>query len=239
MKVAVLSDIHGNAEALDAVLERCDALEIGRIVCLGDIVGYGADPGYCVDVIRDRADVLVAGNHDRAAVGLEDLSWMNDLAAEAIQWTMGVLTPSHVGLLTGLPLIHREGDQTFVHGSPEGPETFPYIFTASEAAAALKATDARLTFVGHSHRAFIYAEGMGEVASVEGSIEVPDTRCLVNVGSVGQPRDRDPRAAFGVVDDEYTTLELVRVAYDLPRAQAKILEAGLPPFLAERLSSGN
>lgn len=239
MKVAVLSDIHGNAEALDAVLEQCDALEISRIVCLGDVVGYGADPGYCVDVIRDRADVLVAGNHDRAAVGLEDLSSMNDLAAEAIQWTMDALTGSHIDLLTRLPLEHREGDWHFVHGSPERPATFPYIFSSSEAAAALKATDARLTFVGHSHRAFIYSEDEGEVVSVEGLIAAPNARCLVNVGSVGQPRDRDPRASFGVVDDENLALELVRVAYDLPRAQAKILEAGLPPFLAERLSVGN
>ncbi len=239
MKVAVLSDIHGNAEALDAVLACCDARGVGRIVCLGDIVGYGADPGYCVDVIRDRADVIVAGNHDRAAVGLEDLSWMNRFASEAIRWTASTLSTAHADLLSDLPFEHREGDWHFVHGSPEEPETFPYLFTGGDAEPALRATDARLTFVGHSHRAFIYADGTGEVVSVEGSFDVSDARCIVNVGSVGQPRDRDPRAAFCLVDDGTPTIELIRVAYDLPSAQAKILEAGLPPFLAERLLSGS
>ncbi|MBK35392.1 MAG: biotin transporter BioY [Gemmatimonadetes bacterium] len=239
MKVAVLSDIHGNAEALDAVLERCDGLGVERIICLGDVVGYGADPGYCVDVIRDRADLLIAGNHDRAAVGLEDLSWMNQMAADAIVWTAERLDETQSALLSSLPFEHREADRHFVHGSPDAPETFPYILSESDARLALRATDARLTFVGHSHRAFICSEGEDEVVSVEGSYPTSADRCLVNVGSVGQPRDRDARASFCLIHPDEMTLELVRVAYDFTQTQRKILAAGLSPYLADRLSSGN
>lgn len=239
MQVAILSDIHGNVEALQAVLDACRARSVGRIICLGDIVGYGANPEACIESVFANADVIVAGNHDRAVVGLEDLAYMNGMAVEAIRWTSDRLSDRHAVLLSALPLKHRERNRLFVHGSPSDPELFPYIFTGSEAEAAMTATDAVLTFVGHSHRAFVCREGAGEVVAVQGGYDDRSARRLVNVGSVGQPRDRDPRACFCLMDDETEQLELVRVPYDVAAAQNKILEAGLPRYLADRLESGS
>ena len=240
MRVGILSDIHGNLEALQAVQSRCEADGADQIYCLGDVVGYGADPIACVELIEKIATFTCAGNHDWAVVGRIDTSGFNRFAADAIAWTRTQLSREHVDLLDALPLTDWHDDVLFVHGSPYEPLAFHYIYGASDAAFAISQTDARLTFVGHSHRAFIYQEDEGEVVAREGCVRRKDEfRYLVNVGSVGQPRDRDPRAAFCLWDVETGDLELVRVPYEIARTQAKIKNQGLPEFLAKRLSSGS
>lgn len=240
MRVGIISDIHGNLEALEAVLARCKVEGVDRIYCLGDVVGYGADPVACVELVEEVATFICAGNHDWAAVGRIDTSDFNSMAADAIAWTRTQLSDDHVVLLGELPLMERHDDVLFVHASPDSPQAFHYIFGASEAASAIRETDARLTFVGHSHLAFIFREDEGEVISREGRAQVIDShRILVNVGSVGQPRDKDPRAAFCLWDAEKGNLALVRVPYEITRAQQKIQYQGLPEYLAHRLSSGS
>ena len=240
MRVGIISDIHGNLEALEAVLSRCGAEHTDQIYCLGDVVGYGADPVACLEWVRESSAFILAGNHDWAAAGRIDTNDFNRLAADAIAWTRTRLSSDHVVQLGEFPLTEQRDDVLFVHASPDDPQAFHYIFDASDAALAIRETDARLTFVGHSHRAFIYREDTDEVVSREGQTRAIDgRRYLVNVGSVGQPRDRDPRAAFCLWDTETGDLELVRVPYEVAQAQEKIQRQGLPEFLAHRLSSGS
>ena len=239
MRIAVVSDIHGNLEALDATLDRLSGLGVSRIVCLGDVVGYGADPNACVEAVRKRAEISLAGNHDWAAVGLEDTEYFNPIALAAIRWTSTSLTAENASWLKHLPLMANEGEAQFVHASPDRPETWPYISDHVEARWALAASEARVCFVGHSHVAFACAERGPDEVTGEGSMRLTaGDRYLVNAGSVGQPRDSDPRAAFAVWDREADEVHLHRVDYDLPRAQGKIREAGLPEMLAERLAEG-
>ena len=239
MRVGILSDIHGNLEALERVLEACDERDLEEIICLGDVVGYGADPGACIDLIFDRAVFTVAGNHDWAASGRIDTENFNTMATAAIDWSRTVLSEAQIRFLDALPLEQKRGEALFVHGSPHEPSAFHYIFSASEAESAVTLSSSALTFVGHSHRAFVYAESVGELIVCEGDACVPSgVRALINVGSVGQPRDGDPRAAFCVWDSEAGDLELVRVSYDVGVTQGKILNHGLPEFLAHRLGSG-
>ena len=240
MRVAILSDIHGNLEALQAVLTQCEAAGVDRIVCLGDVVGYGADPNACIAQVCDVAAAVLAGNHDRAAVGLEDANFFNSAALAAVRWTETQLTGTHIGYLREWPMSLWEDRAFFVHASPCRPEMWPYIFSPEEAAAGLRCSDAQQVFVGHSHRAFVYAEACNEtVVTVEGTARLaPAARYLINAGSVGQPRDGDPRAAFAIWDRDASQLSLCRVCYDVPRAQARILKANLPPWLATRLALG-
>jgi len=240
MRFAILSDIHGNLEALQAVLTQCAAAGVDRMVCLGDVVGYGADPNPCIAQMCELADAVLAGNHDRAAVGLEDLRFFNPAALAAVRWTETQLTGAHIGYLRARPMSHWEDRAFFVHASPYRPETWPYIFSPEEAAAGLRHTDAQRVFVGHAHRAFVFSEACNEtVIAVEGTARLaPAARYLINAGSVGQPRDGDPRAAFAIWDRDVSQISLCRVPYDVPRAQAKILRANLPPWLAERLALG-
>jgi diadenosine tetraphosphatase ApaH/serine/threonine PP2A family protein phosphatase len=239
VRVGIVSDIHGNLEALQAVLSKCKG-EVDEIFCLGDVVGYGANPCECLDTIREHSPFICAGNHDWAAGGRIGVDGFNSYAADAIEWTRQQLSSEQTSFLHDLPLTERREDVLFVHGSPYDPKAFHYIFGASEASVAIGETDARLTFVGHSHRAFVYQDGVGEAVLGEGHLTLArEDRVLVNVGSVGQPRDRDPRAAFCVWDMGQDELQLVRVPYDVSQAQQKILDNRLPDFLAHRLESGS
>ena len=239
MRLAIFSDIHGNLEALQAVLKRCADIGVDRTICLGDLVGYGADPNACIDLVRGVADVVLAGNHDRVAAGLEDARLFNPMASAAIRWTAAALTEAHVGYLQMRSLTAEEGDVLYVHASPYRPETWPYIHFPEEGRAGLAYTEARVCFVGHSHRAFLCAERDDVEVLGEGDARLmPLERYLINVGSVGQPRDGDPRAAFAIWDQEAAEFRLCRVPYDVAGAQARIREAGLPELLAERLGVG-
>ena len=247
MRYAVLSDVHGSLEALRAVL--ADALDQGAaaVLCLGDAVGYGAEPTACVELLGERGARMVAGNHEHGAIGLVNLDWFNPIARAAALWTRDRLAPEHSAYLASLPLTSSVGEATCVHASPSRPEECDYLLSAEDGWSAFPDFDTRLCFVGHSHRPGLWSlgssgpdfEDLGGPAAAGMRIAFRDgQRYIVNVGSVGQPRDRDPRAAYVVWDEEERSVTLRRVDYDHLSAAAKILAAGLPRALADRLAHG-
>jgi diadenosine tetraphosphatase ApaH/serine/threonine PP2A family protein phosphatase len=243
MKVGVFSDAHGNLESLNAVLEELSRQGMDRIWCLGDTVGYGANPNECVNRVREAAQVVILGNHDAACSGTEDLAYFNPNAREAVLWTVSRLTDENKAWLRGLPMSESINDNLLVHASPHEPELWRYVHTRMRAADLIQsfgATPARVIFVGHSHQQIILVNREDEFYRFLGTHLHMETgyRYLVNAGSTGQPRDGDPRAAFAVYDTDAGTIELGRVSYDVAAAQAKIREAGLPPILADRLENG-
>ncbi|HID12089.1 MAG TPA: metallophosphoesterase [Candidatus Latescibacteria bacterium] len=242
MRYALIADLHGNLEALRVVLHHIDREQPDRLVCLGDLVGYGADPEECIDIVRDRTDRVVVGNHDWAAIGKADISYFNPYAWAAVLWTQGRLRDFHRRYLERLPLTLQEGELYFVHSTPERPEEWNYIFSRAQAAYYLSQLPHRICFIGHSHVPAAFVLRGNDVVLVPGpSLRIPiepGLRYLINVGSAGQPRDGDNRASYAVVDLAEQVVEVKRVPYDIPTAQRKILKAGLPEVLAERLAYG-
>jgi diadenosine tetraphosphatase ApaH/serine/threonine PP2A family protein phosphatase len=243
--IALFTDIHGNREAFDACLAHLQSARPDRMVFLGDYVGYGADPGYVVDLVRDfvaRGAVALRGNHDDAVVG--STARMNVAAREAIEWTRGRLDEAQRRFLTGLPLTHEEGERLFVHANAVAPGGWGYVTDRLEAARSLMATRRRCVFCGHLHVPGLYrmaANGLlGEFTPATGIATrlVPEHRWLAVLGAVGQPRDGDPEACYALLDEERDELTYVRVPYDAATAAEKILDAGLPPRLAARLLQG-
>lgn len=232
MRTAIISDLHGNLEALEAVLVSIRAEGVDRVVCLGDIVGYGADPGACIDRVRAVCDFAVLGNHDAAAVDVSMTERFSSHAAEAIRWTRAQLSNEHLQYLRGLPLTHLEPDQIFVHASPLEPSTWNYVFDAIDAREALSAFERGICFIGHTHTPALFRD-----RKATGPLR-RDERAIINVGSVGQPRDGDREASYGIFDDEAWTYRNLRVPYDIETAAKKIRESGLPSRLADRLLVG-
>lgn len=215
------------------------------ILCLGDLVGYGADPVACVERVGERASVMVAGNHEHGALGLLDLRWFNPWARAAAHWTGAQLGQGHRDYLTGLPLIRAVEDATLVHASPRNPEEWDYLVSAEDGLQVFGDFETRLCFVGHSHVPGVWSVGSGgpdhadRLATPAAQVRLDDgRRYLINVGSVGQPRDRDPRACYAIWDRETRAVTIRRVPYDHVAAARKILAAGLPRKLAERLAHG-
>jgi diadenosine tetraphosphatase ApaH/serine/threonine PP2A family protein phosphatase len=215
------------------------------LLCLGDLVGYGADPAACVEQVAERAAVIVAGNHEHGALGLLDLAWFNPIARAAALWTRAALDDDHHRYLAALPLRAETGGATLVHASPRGPEEWDYLLGPADGFEVFADFDTRLCFVGHSHRPAVWSLGSSgpdftaDLTGVDGRVRLEDgRRYIVNVGSVGQPRDRDRRAAYALWDEEERTVTIQRVAYDVREAARKILAAGLPRHLAERLAHG-
>ncbi len=223
MLFAFISDIHANLHALDTVLEDLEARHPDRVICLGDLVGYGAYPNDVTIKVREIADVVLAGNHDHAAVGLQDITWFNQYAYKAALWTRETLTGEHHAYLRGLPFTHEEENLFFCHAGPLTPEAWPYIYTDLDAAYAMANTPHATVFVGHTHVPNDHRTRQGR---------------LINVGSVGQPRDGDTRAAYTLFDTTTGARELIRLEYDVAAAAQAILDAGLPGFLADRLQMG-
>lgn len=245
MRYLILSDIHANREALDAVLADAEGL-YGRIVCCGDIVGYGADPKFVLEWFRNNATDIVRGNHDKACCGLDDLEWFNPAAKLSALWTMEELGEIEVEYLRALPKgpLLSNGFEV-VHGSPLDEDE--YLISIFDTAHVRPYLEADVTFFGHTHlqggfswrgpRMFkLDRPGESETERVH-QLE-PAHVYLINPGSVGQPRDRDPRAAYALYASEERTVTFRRVEYDLASAQGKIRRAGLPEFLAERLGLG-
>jgi diadenosine tetraphosphatase ApaH/serine/threonine PP2A family protein phosphatase len=240
MLLAIFSDIHGNLDALDAVLADADARRPDACVCLGDFVGYGAAPNECIDRLLPRIEVAVAGNHDLAACGRIKLGYFNPDAAQAARWTTEMLTPEHLQYLRELPFSVAWRGVRLVHSSPAEPEEWHYVFSPGDAAFEMESCAEDVCFIGHSHYpgTFELAGASVRYTREERVDGVRGRRYLVNVPSVGQPRDGDPRAGYLLFDDEALRFEHVRLEYDIPAAMRRIRDAGLPGFLADRLQWG-
>jgi predicted phosphodiesterase len=245
VRYLIVSDLHANLEALDAVLRDADG-RYDRAICCGDLVGYGADPNPVTDWARANCAVVVRGNHDRASSGLDDLEWFNPVARIAAVWTLENLSAGNADYIRNLPQgpILVDGFQV-VHGSPYDEDE--YVLAAVEAGQAFGYLEARLAFFGHTHvqGGFIWNQSRVETIGRTGArsdrqhMEIdPECAYLVNPGSVGQPRDGDPRAAYAVYDSGAHMLTYFRAVYDVEAAQKKIREVGLPAILADRLSVG-
>ncbi|MEK6531464.1 MAG: metallophosphoesterase family protein [Deltaproteobacteria bacterium] len=246
MRYAVISDIHSNLEALAACVKEIDGLKIDRIISCGDTVGYNANPNECVDIMRSRKIASVMGNHDSRAAGLQGPEDFNLLAATAIRWTRDALTKENSEFLRGLPLSLAVDKRFLVfHGWLDDHDR--YMLGARDAGenfriiagnAAFK--DTKICFFGHTHVPVAYLTEDGSVAiSTERSFKInKDASYLINPGGLGQPRDRDPRASFVVYDAEKSTITFHRVEYDIQLAAEKIIGAGLPERIAERLKLG-
>ncbi len=241
MRYAIISDIHANLEALQSVLAEIDRREVDSILCLGDVVGYGPNPNECVEIIRERADVVLAGNHDYAPLGKLDLTYFNPWARTAIEWTAEHLSQESKEFLLNLPLRADLDGFTIVHATPLEPEKWNYIITIGDAATNFSEFSSQVCFVGHSHVPLVVSANNHEDFQVlrDNPLNIEaQRRYIINVGSVGQPRDLIPKAAFGLFIPNEQRYELVRVDYDVAETQSKILSSGLPPFLAERLELG-
>jgi predicted phosphodiesterase len=243
MRIAVIADIHANLEALESVLGRIAELTVDDIVCLGDIVGYNANPNECVDIIRSKKIVSVLGNHDVAVSGREEPDRFNALAQSAVFWTREHLTLENRLFLRNLPPETWVGDFILVHGSIH--DTNRYLLSRDAAVdnfhlLAGLSGDLKLCFFGHTHISMAFIDLQGSISS-DRSTELflsSGMRYLINPGSVGQPRDGDPRASFLVYDTNDRTVRFFRVEYDIKKCQDKVVQAGLPPQLAWRLKHG-
>ena len=243
--IALLADIHGNREALATCLADAEQRNVTRYVFLGDLVGYGADPGWVTDCAMEhvaRGAIAIRGNHDAAAAG-ENVS-MTRTAAEAIAWTRGELDDRQKRFLESLPLSVACDERLYVHASADAPSAWHYITNAARARKSLAATAALQTFCGHVHRPTLYfLSRVGKLAEFAPSagVAIPllgGRRWLAVLGSVGQPRDRNPAACYGLYDPAQNTLTFIRVAYDVASAARKIRESSLPAVLAARLEQG-
>jgi diadenosine tetraphosphatase ApaH/serine/threonine PP2A family protein phosphatase len=245
MLIALLADIHGNREALIACLADAERAGAERYVFLGDLVGYGADPVWVVDRVADMVEagaVAVLGNHDAAALSPRES--MNAVAAAAIAWTRTRLNAAQRAFLAQLRLTVDDGDRLYVHASASAPDTWIYVMSAREAFQSFRATPHRLTFCGHTHFPALFNESVRTLPQhhvpVDGS-PIPllgQRRWLAVLGAVGQPRDKNPAACYGLFDAESSRLTYLRVPYDVELAARKIRKAGLPEFLAARLTMG-
>lgn len=240
MRLAVLSDIHANLAALEAV--RADLPAVDEVWALGDIVGYGPRPNEVIAALQELGARSVLGNHDGAAIGTVDPGDFNPDARAAVTWTGEVLDDNARAYLAALPEVRRDGELTAVHGSPRDP-IWEYIVSAAVAAANLESFDTRICLFGHTHLPIVFRATDGGVMAAEPGlpgepVPVGEGRLLINPGSVGQPRDGNPLAAYLILDLEAGTAEFRRVPYDIEATQRQILDLGLPPRLAERLGYG-
>jgi len=250
MRYAVLSDVHGNLEALTAALAMLSSHRIDHYLCLGDIVGYGADPSACLGRLRELEAVIVAGNHEQGCLGTLDARWFNDAARAAILWTRDQLSITDLDVLRRLPLTETSGPVTLVHATLRHPERFEYLVDLGQTVDVLAVCRTLICAAGHTHlpcvveydrthrrvlRVLTVPDDLTQVAFAD---DESSRRYLLNPGSVGQPRDGDPRASVAVIDLEAKRFSIHRVPYDIAGAQRKIRQAGLPAFLAERLALG-
>ncbi|HZT93104.1 MAG TPA: metallophosphoesterase family protein [Gaiellaceae bacterium] len=241
MRVAVVSDIHSNLHALEAVLAAIDAEAPDELWCLGDLVGYGPRPNECCTIVAERADVCLAGNHDLAVRGTIDLEEFGGEAAIAARWTRDVLETPSQEILDGLEPEGTAHGVALYHGSARDP-IWEYVLSDEGALASLELAESPLVLVGHSHVALQVVEAAGEltggVAPAGTEVELDAVRALLNPGSVGQPRDGDPRAAYLLLDLDAQRASFRRVEYDVERTQSEMREADLPELLAGRLALG-
>jgi len=236
----VFSDIHANLEALERVLEEIETLHPDIVVSLGDVVGYGANPCECVDLVQEYASVRIGGNHDLASVGITDSNVFNPIAKRSIVWTSNVLRPKHKQIIEGYDPSRTYGKFLFSHASPVSPLQWEYIYTIGQAKSVFEKFDNKFIFTGHTHVPGIIIKDMSGSCYVAGGSIVqiePQSRYLINVGSIGQPRDGISAASFALLDEKRRRINIRRVPYDILSAQEKIRSAGLPEPLATRLAA--
>lgn len=246
MRYAIISDIHSNLEALQSVLKAIELENIDKIVCLGDIVGYGPDPNECIELVQQHCEVIITGNHDFACIESAELFYFNQYAAKAVEWTVSVLADENLKYLAQLPLVGRIDNFYLVHSNPFEPRSWDYILTLEEAIFNFPRfnADARICFIGHSHHPIIYIEYLENndkkyTLNTTNQIQLEEKRrYIINVGSVGQPRDNNPDAAYGIIDTANQQYELKRVKYNITKTFKKMISARLPQFLADRLLIG-
>lgn len=239
MRFAIFGDIHANLHALDAVMEDSRTQACTHYVCLGDIVGYNAYPKECLDLVRGLECPVVKGNHDEQASVLGQQEGFNPLAEEAMSWTRNQLSREDREWLAALRLQRQIRDFTVVHATLDTPHRWGYIFNQLDAAASFAYQNTQLCFIGHTHTPRAYVrEGSVRIVPFDKIVLQSGKKYLLNVGSVGQPRDGDWRASYAVFDVPSGEVELRRIGYDMEAAQKAILDAGLPRRLAERLESG-
>ncbi len=241
MKYFIFSDIHGNLEALQSVIDEIDREDDCIPICLGDIVGYGPNPRECIEEIRKRNIISLAGNHDHAAIGKMDISYFNPFAKEAVLWTRNVLESKDVEFLHTLPIYKVLDNMTFVHATPCDAEQWNYLFTMYEAQHNFECFSTQICFVGHSHHPIFILQKENKECAVDPHQIInlrEDYKYIINVGSVGQPRDGNPSPAFVIYNLSTQTIELKRVQYDIKKTQDKMRKFSLPNYLIERLELG-
>jgi predicted phosphodiesterase len=239
MRYAVISDIHGNLEAFEAVLEAISKDKVDKYLFLGDVVGYGADPSTCIRLLKSIAPaIMITGNHEWGVLNQIDISYFNDAARSALVWNRDTLDQSDIAFIKSFELVYEGKEFSMVHGELSSPEEFSYILNDYDAYHNMKSMKSPICFVGHSHVAGVYYSGTRVKFTTDKILIEPNKKYVVNAGSVGQPRDSNPLAAYVIYDDKESTVEVKRVAYDIKKAQDKILQAGLPPILAYRLAQG-
>jgi len=239
VKVVILSDIHSNLAALLKAFQYIENLKPDKIVCLGDIVGYGPRPNECVELIQQKCQISLMGNHDHAVLGLTDTYHFNQHAREAINWTRRALTIQNKAYLENLTFSHHENEILYVHSTPLHPEEWHYILSEYEARQYFPQIKQRLCFVGHSHIPLVFSSADPPVFDEELDLSDKNKHYIINVGSIGQPRDGDPRLCFAIYDTDSGILNYVRLQYPIQETYDEILENKLPAFLAMRLFAGH
>jgi diadenosine tetraphosphatase ApaH/serine/threonine PP2A family protein phosphatase len=237
MKIAIISDIHSNLEALRTTFDYIGENNIEEVYCLGDIVGYGPNPNECVDLIRERCNVFLMGNHDYAAVSMADIEYFNDYAKASVFWTRELLSKDNLDFLKNMPFQYEDEEFLLVHSSPSNPSHWHYILSHEVARMEMQYFKQPICFIGHSHVQVVYSKDKVFRQSPI-KLETKSQKYIINVGSVGQPRDGDEKLCFGVYDTEQNKFEHVRLNYSINTTYEKIIKSGLPVFLAERLLKG-
>lgn len=236
---AIISDVHGNIEALKAVLRDIKKRGLKQVLFLGDAVGYGPDPDECVKTLSSECVILLAGNHDWAVLDQTDINYFNPYAKASILWTKRNISETGISILKNFEILREIEDKKIflVHSTPKEPTEWHYLLTLWDAEINFHYFDNKICFLGHSHQPFIIERlPSGEMITHKNEVKIKETsRYIVNVGSVGQPRDRDPRACYAVIDE---WIRIYRVEYDIKKTQEKMRSHGLPQFLIERLSEG-
>ncbi len=241
MRYGIFSDVHSNLEALQAVAAAYKKESIDTYLCAGDVIGYAANPKECIEMAGSLARTTVGGNHDWAAVSLFSLEYFNPQARQAIHWTKQNIDEKERQFLKALPLTFENEDLTLVHGTLLNPQDFDYLADEYAAEDTFSLLKTKVVFIGHTHHAGIFIQDKTGALRYQQEPAVrilPENKYIVNVGSVGQPRDGDPQAAYCVYDTEKFEVRIQRVEYDKEMSRKKILEAGLPAFLGDRLFEG-
>jgi len=242
LRYAIISDIHSNLEALQAVLDDIEQEQVDQVVCLGDVVGYGPNPNECLELVRQHSEIIITGNHDFACIETSELYYFNKYAKEAIEWTLTVITNENLQYLSDLPFDAKIDDYYLVHSNPLDPQSWDYILSRDDARSNFPEFEEQICFIGHSHHPIIYIEdqdGGDLTSSRDNRIQIEEgRRYIINVGSVGQPRDGNPDAAYGIIDTMNQHYELKRVSYNVHQTYQKMIAVHLPQFLADRLLIG-